>query len=361
LIPITRPLLGDEEIAAATRVLRSGWIMQGPEVEAFEAELGAYLDVPHVVAVSSGTAALHLALLALGIGPGDEVITVSHSYIATANSIVFAGAHPVFVDIRPETLNLDPALVEAACTPATRAIVCVHQLGMPCDLSAILAIAQRRQLRVIEDAACAIGSEVLSDGNWQRIGRPHGDVACFSFHPRKLVTTGDGGAVTSRDPAVAERVRLLRQHGLSRPDAPALLPGLNYRLTDLQAAVGRVQLGRLPSLLDERKAQVARYRELLSSLPVVLPFEPRNVRSNWQSFCVRMPGVDTAALVAKLAQRGISVRGGVMNAHEEPAYAAGLRLPHSELARREALMLPLFPGLTATEQSQVCEEIGTPG
>ena len=195
--PITKPTMGDEEIAAAAEALRSGWVSQGPAVARFEQAFAAYVDAPHACAVSSCTTALHLALLAVGVQPGDEVITVSHSFIATANSIRYCGALPVFVDILPETFNLDPNLIEAVVTERTRAILCVHQIGLPCDLAGILEIAGRHGLPVIEDAACAIGSEIRIGERWERIGKPHGDIACFSFHPRKVITTGEGGMLTT--------------------------------------------------------------------------------------------------------------------------------------------------------------------
>src|SRR5256885_1684412 len=186
MIPIAKPELGDAEVAAAARVIRSGWLTQGPEVAAFEREFAAYVGAPHACAVSNCTTALHLALRSAGVVAGDEVITVSHSYIATANAIRYCGAVPVFVDVEAATGNIDATLIEAAITPKTRAILCVHQLGMPCDLRRVLEAARRHSLPVIEDAACAIGSEIRWNGEWERIGRPHADIACFSFHPRKV-------------------------------------------------------------------------------------------------------------------------------------------------------------------------------
>jgi dTDP-4-amino-4,6-dideoxygalactose transaminase len=358
-IPIARPLLGAEEEAAVARVLRSGWLMQGAEVEAFERELAAFVGAPLACAVSSGTAALQLALLAVGVAPGDEVVAPSHSFIATANAIKLCGALPVFVDIERETYDVDARLVDAAITPRTRAVLAVHQLGMPADLPALVDVCERAGVALVEDAACALGSEITVDGAWEKIGRPRGALATFSFHPRKLVTTGDGGMVTTRDAALDARVRRLRQHG-SDPRGVFVEPGFNYRMTDLAAAVGRVQLGRLPSLLTERRAQVEAYRARLGEL-VDVPVEPAGRLSNWQSLCVRLPAAaDPVALLEALGQRGIGARRGVANAHEQPAYAdpashrrAGSLL-QSEQAWRHTLCLPLYPGLEMSDLERVC-------
>lgn len=344
-IPMARPLLGPEEGAAVARVLASGWVMQGPEVAAFEQEFAGFVGAPHACAVSSGTAALHLALLAVGVRTGDEVVTVSHSFIATANSVRHCGATPVFVDIEPDTFNMDPARIEAAIGPRTRAILCVHQMGMPCDVAAIGAIARRRGVALVEDAACAAGSELRQDDEWQRIGRPHGDVACFSFHPRKLITTGDGGMVTTRDATIDARVRAWRNH-----ETRDGVYGFNYRMTDVQAAIGRVQLGRLPGLVAERRALVATLRDRLRG--VQFPCEPDWARSNWQSLSVRFatPAAATAAR-SRLDAAGIASRPGITNAHEEPPQADGIRgfLPHSERAHRECVLLPLPSQMTSGE------------
>ncbi len=371
MIPISRPVLGEPEAAAARRAVLSGWVTQGPEVAAFEHEFAAFVGTPHACAVSNCTTALHLALQGVGVGPGDEVVTASHSFIATANAIRHCGARPVFVDIRPDTYNLDPEEVVAAIGPRTRAILCVHQMGMPCDLAPILAIARDRGLPVVEDAACAIGSELASGDRWQRVGRPHGDVACFSFHPRKVVTTGDGGMLTTRDSQLDRRFRLLRQHGMSIPDtvrhgSPQVLVenygsvGYNYRLTDVQAAIGRAQLARLPDLIAERRRLAARYRDLLVELPDVgLPHEPEGVRSNWQSYCIRLPDhVDQRQAMQVMLDHGVATRRGIMCCHREPAYR-DLPLPrslgNSEAAQDRCILLPLFPGLGDEGQSQVLE------
>ena len=395
MIPIAKPLLGEEEAAAARRAILSGWVTQGPEVAAFEREFAAAVGTAHACAVSSCTTALHVALVACDVGPGDEVITVSHSFIATANAIRYCGATPVFVDIELETFNIDPSAIESAITSRTRAMLVVHQLGMPCDLAGVTRIAAKHGLRVVEDAACAIGSEIrwrsqagvtaglaeaphapaapMSDhemGEWQRIGRPHGDIACFSFHPRKLLSTGDGGMLTTSDAALDARFRLLRQHGMSVPDTvrhastqviaesyPVL--GFNYRMTDIQAAIGREQVKRLPAIVGRRRLLAQRYCDGLSGAPgLELPVEPDWARSNWQTFAVRVEPSRQRPIMQRLLDAGIATRRGVMNAHREAAYPPGTwraagSLRRSEQAQDSAIALPLFHDLSEMDQDRV--------
>jgi len=360
-LPVARPVLADREAEAAATVVRSGWIMQGPEVAAFEAEFAEALETPHAVAVSSGTAALHLALHAAGVRSGDEVITVSHSHISTANSVTYVGAVPVFVDIDGATFNIDPAKVEEAITDRTRAILVVHQFGMPADLSRLLPIARRHGLLVIEDAACAAGSAVDLGAGWEPIGRPHGDLATFSFHPRKILTTGDGGMVTTASDELARAVRQLRQHGtLDGRTHPVI--GFNYRLTDVQAAIGRSQLQRLPGLVEERRFIAGLYAAQLTGLNGVRPpTEPAGVRTNWQSYAIRLPhGTDTASVVDRLATHRIGAKTGIVNAHTQAAYAAyAVRHPlaESEAAERDTIVLPLVAGMREDDVARVVSTI----
>jgi len=374
-VPVALPWLGEPEADAARRAILSGWVTQGPEVAAFEREFANAVGAAHACAVSSCTTALHLALAAVGVARDDEVVTVSHSFIATANAIQYCGAMPVFVDVQLDTLNMDPALVDAAITPRTKAILAVHQLGMPCDLAGILQVGRRRGLPVIEDAACAIGSQIRWDGVWQPIGRPHADIACFSFHPRKLVTTGDGGMLTTSSADLDARFRLLRQHGMSVPDAvrhasPQVIfedypvVGFNYRMTDIQAAIGREQLKRLPAIVSRRRELAARYHDRLARIGgVIVPAEPEWARSNWQSYAIRLAaGLDQRTIMQRMLDAGVSTRRGVMNAHREAAYPPGTwraagPLDRSEQAQNTSIVLPLYHQMTEEDQDRVIEAL----
>jgi len=368
-IPVARPSFGLDEEKAVLEVLRSGWVSQGARVAEFERQFAKYVGAPYAVAVSSCTAALHLALVVSGVKPGDEVLCPSLSFIATANAIVHAGACPVFVDIDQATYNIDPRCIESAITPRTRAILAVHQIGLPAPLAEIGEIASRLGLLVIEDAACAIGAEYRS----RRVGLPHTTMACFSFHPRKVLTTGEGGMVTTADEQVAARLRRLRQHAmtvsdLTRHSSQTVVTesydevGYNYRMTDLQAAVGLVQLQRLPEMLARRRSLAARYSSQLCSLPwLVVPHEPVDCRSNFQSYMVRLKDdapLSRDQLMQTLLNRGISSRRGIMAIHRESPYRRNdweRRLPATNAVTDATLILPLFHNMTEEEQDYVID------
>ncbi len=387
-IPFARPYLTGDEGAAVADVIASGWVSQGPKVQAFESALAERVGAADAVVTTSCTTALHLALHAAGVGPGDEVIVPSLSFIATANAVRHCGARPVFADIDPRTYNLDPYAAERAITTRTTAIMPVHQVGLPADMDAFVEIARRHHLALVEDAACAIGARYR--------GRPVGSIgpmACFSLHPRKVITTGEGGFIAVQDIRLAERLRRLRQHGMSvsdlarhRNDQVVIEaypePGFNYRMTDMQAALGLCQLEVLDEVLERRRALAERYTAALARMPgLEPPYEPPYAQRAWQSYCVRVaPGslVDRTELMERLLADGIVTRRGVMAIHLEEAYAmaearaeerAGMGgghcvhpgadardrvdLPHSQAAAREVLMLPLFPDLTFEQQDYV--------
>jgi perosamine synthetase len=389
-IPLTRSWLVEAEADAARATVLSGWVMQGPKVAEFERHFAGYVGASHACAVSSGTAALVLALKAVGVGHGDVVLTVSHSFIATANAIRACGAEPVFIDIEPAGYNIDPVAlarvlgdqcrregeslwyagvdelrrlaespVRMAKGPIGRvaAILAVHQMGIPCDIEAVDRLACEYGLPWVEDAACAIGSE------WQgeRIGRPRGDVACFSFHPRKIITTGDGGMIVTNRGDIDEACRRWRQHGMV-PAAPGSLfetyacTAHNYRLTDIQAAIGVVQMGRLVEIVERRRERVAHYRARLAGNPVFRIFpEPAGCRCNWQSLPLDFggTGVDQRQLIRDLAADGITAKPGIMNAHREPPYDGVWKLPESERRRAETILLPLFHDLEFADIERV--------
>ncbi|MFE0511652.1 DegT/DnrJ/EryC1/StrS family aminotransferase [Streptomyces sp. NPDC058964] len=364
-IPVMIPWLGEEEAAAASEAVLSGWVAQGPRVAAFERAFAERVGAEHAVAVSSCTTALHLSLVALGLGPGDEVVVPSLSFIATANAVRYVGAEPVFADVDPGTGNLTRATVDAVRTPRTKAVLAVHQGGVPADVHTLRAACADWDIPLAEDAACAIGSTVG--------GKPVGHgalVAAWSFHPRKLVTTGEGGMVTTDDAEWAARLRRLREHGMNASAAERhasnkpllesyLEVGYNYRMTDVQAAIGLVQLGRLDAMITRRRELAARYDALLHDVPGLTPVrDPAHGQSNFQSYWVlldeRFP-VGRDDLLAALAEAGVSARRGIMAAHLEPAYRdhPSAPLPVTERISRDSLILPLFHTMTEAQQDRV--------
>lgn len=374
-IPITKPYLDEREQELVAEVIASGWVTQGPRVEEFERCFAAYVGAPHAVAVTSCTTALHLALLVLDIGAGDEVIVPSMTFIATANTILQARATPIFVEIDPRTYNVAPEAVEAAITSRTKAIMPVHQIGLPADMGALLDIAARHGVKIIEDAACAIGSEMNLGDGWEKVGAPRGDLACFSLHPRKLITTGEGGMLTCADEDTAARLRRLRHHGMSISDAARhsssrvvaeeyVEVAYNYRMTDMQAAMGLGQMEKLGRIVERRRQLAGRYGEHLGEVATITtPFEPSYARSNYQSYCVRIAEDAPYCrdrLMQGLLDRSISSRRGIMTIHREPAYASlcgAVELPATERASDETLLLPLYPQMTEEEQDSVIRAV----
>ncbi|HEV7750728.1 MAG TPA: DegT/DnrJ/EryC1/StrS family aminotransferase [Baekduia sp.] len=367
-VPFAKPTLRGDEGQAVADVIASGWVSQGPKVQAFEEAFAERVGAAAAVAVSNCTTALSLALHVAGVGPGDEVIVPSLSFIATANAVWACGATPVFADIDPMTYNLDPAAAERAITPATRAIMPVHQVGLPADMDAFLDIADRHGLQLVEDAACAIGARYK--------GRPIGSLGpstCFSLHPRKVITTGEGGMITTQDVETAERMRRLRQHGmdlsdLARHNAGGVVfegypeRGFNYRMTDMQAALGLCQLDALGGILASRDRLAARYDAAFAAVPyLATPYTPEYAHRTWQSYCLRvLPGAPAGRteLMELLLAEGVPTRRGVMAIHHEGAYpGVGADLRHTDAAAADVLMLPLFAHLTDEEQDHVIDRV----
>jgi dTDP-4-amino-4,6-dideoxygalactose transaminase len=365
MIPVMKPWLGEEEAQAAAEAVASGWVAQGPRVAEFETRFAERVGAEHGVAVSSCTTALHLCLHLLGIGPGDEVVVPSFSFIATANCAVYVGATPIFADVEPEDGNLSVRTVEPVLTDRTRAVVVVHQGGMPADVEPLRRLCASRGIALVEDAACAAGSRYR--------GAPASAgarLAAWSFHPRKLLTTGEGGMLTTCDPELAARARRLREHGMNvsaavrhasrQPVLESYLEvGFNYRMTDIQAAVGLVQLAKLDAMVRRRRELAERYREMLADVPGVRPVrDPAWGESNVQSFWIELGEAYPLGrndLLASLAAQGVSARGGIMAAHRQPAYAGH---PHGDLAVTErltdnTLILPLFHAMTVQELETV--------
>ncbi|MDQ3973178.1 MAG: DegT/DnrJ/EryC1/StrS family aminotransferase [Actinomycetota bacterium] len=360
-----KPWLGPEEAAAAAAAVASGWVAQGPRVAAFEQAVCERVGAAHGVAVSSCTAALHLALVVAGVGPGDEVVVPSLSFIATANVPRYVGAIPVFADVEVGTQNLSAATIQPVLSAATRAVILVHQVGTPADVEAVHALCEPLGIAVIEDAACAIGSTYRG----RTIGG-HSDLVAFSFHPRKVITTGEGGMLMTSRAEWAERLRRLREHGMNVSAAARhgssgpvieqyLETAFNYRMTDIQAAVGIVQLGRLSAIVERRRALASRYREWLGDLPgLTMAGDPASGRTNYQSFWVLLPEdwpLGRNELLHRMMEAGISPRRGIMASHLEPAFAGHphIPLPVTERLTHNSLLLPMFHDMTEQQQRRV--------
>jgi dTDP-4-amino-4,6-dideoxygalactose transaminase len=363
MIPVIRPWLGDEEAEAAATVVRSGWVAQGPQVAAFETAFAASAGAAEGVAVSSCTTGLHLALHLLGIGPGDEVVVPSFSFIATANAARYVGATPVFADVDAYTGNLTPETIEAVLTPRTAAVIGVHQGGVPFDVVALEALCAKHSLALVHDSACAAGSTYRGEPVSARA-----ELAAWSFHPRKLLTTGEGGMLTTSNPEWAARLRRLREHGMSMSAADRhagggvkledyLEVGFNFRMTDIQAAIGLVQLTKLPEVIARRRELAERYHKLLGEIDGLRwVTDPEYGTTNYQSFWVVLPDSYTgtvADVLAGLLARGVSARRGIMASHLEPAYSGVEDLPVTSHLSARSVILPLFHQMTEFEQDTV--------
>jgi perosamine synthetase len=355
MIPIAKPYLTSEEAQAAYETIISGWITQGPKVQEFEEKFALYTNAKYAVAVSNCTTALHLSMIVAGIGVGDEVICPSMTYIATANSIKYVGAIPVFAEVETGTYNLDPEDAERKITEKTKAILIVHQIGLPANIDAFKSLCDKYNLKLIEDAACAIGSEYKG----AKIGS-HSELVCFSFHPRKVISTGDGGMITTNRVDFYERLKLLRQHGMSindrvRHNSKTIVfedhveVGYNYRMTDIQAAIGIKQLEKLDWIVSERRKVADTYNKALKDLECVeLPTEKHGYESNYQSYSIYLKPscpINRNTLMERLLDAGISTRRGIMTIHRETAYKAeaiAVNLPISEDLHDNSIMLPLY-------------------
>lgn len=368
-INVMKPWLGEQESQAVAEVIASGWVAQGPRVAAFEQAFALRQQAEHAIAVSSCTTGLHLALVAAGVGPGDDVVVPSFSFIATANSATYVGARPVFADVDLTTGNLTAATVERVLTPRTRAVVLVDQGGMPADLDEVRSLCDPLGITVIEDSACGAGS-IYKD-------RPVGagaEVVAWSFHPRKILTTGEGGMVTTSREDWAVRMRRLREHAMDVSAADrhrsVLAPaeeygeiGFNYRMTDLQAAVGLVQLGRLDAIVERRRELAERYQKAFAGIEGLRPVaDPPYGRTNYQSFWIEVTPpfpLDREGLLARLADHDVSARRGIMSAHRQPAYAGhgNAPMPVTEHLTDSTLILPIFHEMTDAEHDRVAEAV----
>lgn len=348
-IPLMIPDIQQQDIDAVTEVLQSGMLIQGKKVEALETQIASYLGVKHAIAVSNGTATLHLALLVSGIGPGDEVIVPALSYVATANAVELVGATPVFVDIETETFNINSRLIEEKITPKTKAIIPVHEFGLACNLQTILALAKQHNLIVIEDAACALGAK---SGDF--FAGTQGDLGSFSFHPRKAITSGEGGLLVTNNDELAHKLRVLRNHGIEYKNGKMdfVAAGFNYRMTDIQAALVLSQFQRFENILSLKQTLATIYFEELRDTDFILPSVPEKHLHTWQSFHILVPDhIDRDLLIDYMKEKGVGVNLGAQCIPNETFYQQKYGFNCAELfpnalkANQKGLVLPLYERL----------------
>ncbi|MBV7539620.1 DegT/DnrJ/EryC1/StrS aminotransferase family protein [Acidovorax sp. sic0104] len=370
-LPFAKPDIGPAEIEAANATMRTGWLSTGPKTKEFEQQFVRYLGGElEGVAVNSATAGLHLALEALGVGPGDEVITTTLTFTATAEVVRYLGADPVLVDVDPVTLNIDPERIRAAITPRTKAIMPVHYGGLACDMDTILAIAREHGLKVVEDAAHALPT------TWkgQMVGQLQSDVTVFSFYANKTITTGEGGMAVTRNPEVAKRMRVMRLHGIDRDafdrftsKAPAwhyevVAPGFKYNMTDIAAAIGVEQLARLPGFVQRRQYLAERYSQQLTGLPLVLPANaPAGDIHAWHLYVIRLTAearLNRDQVIQALSDRGIGTSVHYAPLHRHPYWRDRYQLspemfPHADAAYQSMMSIPLFTAMADDDQDRV--------
>jgi dTDP-4-amino-4,6-dideoxygalactose transaminase len=370
-VPFMKPLLGEEEWYAMKDVILGGWVSQGPKVQEFEQVLANFLGVKHVIAMNACTSAMHIGMKIAGVQYGDDVIAANFTCMANVNAIKMAGANPIFVDVDPKTYNIDPSKIEAAITPKTKLVLNIDQIGLPNDIDELQRICDKHNLILLDDAATAFGAKYKGEFLGKKAL-----LTTFSFHPRKMITTGEGGALATNDDKIAENARILRATGasvsdLERHKAKGMIlqkyydSGYNYRMTDMQAAMGIAQMDRIDYIISERAKQAAYYNEKLGSIPgIQIPFVPEYATPAWSSYCLKLTDdakLTVEEIITKMTENNISVRYGIQPLHQEPFFDAmnfkDDDFPVSCHLAKNTFFIPIFPGLTEKEQNYVVETL----
>ena len=360
-IPLASPDITDSDITEVVRVLKSGMLVQGPEVEQLERKIASFIGVKHCIAASNGTATLHMSLIAMGIGPGDEVIVPAFSYIATANVVELTGAICRFVDINIQTFNINADAIEKAISPKTKAIIVVHEFGLSADISKIISIADKHRIPVIEDAACALGAteDEKNVGSFGRVGS-------FSLHPRKAISSGEGGLITTNDTDLSDKLRILRNHGIRMRDGKMdfVAAGFNYRMTDFQAVLVTSQLKRLPEILNVKSGLAKVYFEELDPSRLQLPSVPAGRRHTWQTFHVLLPDdLDQMQVISQLRSRGVGTNYGAQCIPYQTYYAEKYKLdsaalfPNALKSFKKGLALPIYEKLSVKDIKYISQQL----